>query len=57
MRGHIRKLAVLAMAFVCLAVLSVSAHATNLKVYCGGKRFPSTISAALKLLNPEGPNT
>lgn len=57
MRGHIRKLAVLAMAFVCLAVLSVSAHAKNLNVYCGGKRLPNTINGALKLLDPQGPNT
>jgi len=29
----------------------------NLKVNCGGKSAPSSINAALKLLNPAGPNT
>ena len=57
MRGHLRKLSALAVAFVCLAVLSVSAHATNLNVYCGGKRLPNTINGALKMLNRQGPNT
>ncbi len=57
MRGHIRKLTVLTFAFVCLVVLSASAYATNVNVYCGGKRLPNTINGALKFLNPQGPNT
>lgn len=55
--GHVLKSTVLAMAFWCLVVLSVGAHAANLNVYCGGKRPPNTINGALKFLNPQGPNT
>jgi hypothetical protein len=57
MYGHLRKLAVLATAFVGLVVLSVGAQAADLNVYCGQKRFPNTINGALQLLNPAGPNT
>ena len=42
---------------IVAVVLGLTAHATNLNVYCGGKRFPNTITGALKLLNPQGPNT
>ena len=55
--GHVPKLTVLAMAFWCLVVLSVSAQATNLKVHCGRKGALSTINGALKLLDPQGRNT
>jgi hypothetical protein len=45
------------MAFLCLVLLSVVAHAANLNVYCGGKRPLNTINGALKVLIPQGPNT
>jgi parallel beta helix pectate lyase-like protein len=37
--------------------LSVYAQGTNLKVNCDGRGALSTINRALKLLNPQGPNT
>lgn len=42
---------------VCLVVLSVSALGVNLKVRCGGKSPTNTITGALRLLDPQGPNT
>jgi len=42
---------------IAVLVLGLTAHAIDLNVYCGQKRFPNSINAALKLLNPEGPNT
>jgi hypothetical protein len=44
-------------AFGCLLLLSLTAHGVNLRVRCGGRIPPTSISGALKLLNPAGPNT
>lgn len=56
MRGLTQRLTVSAVVFGCLVALSVDAHGADLKVQCGGKTPLSTISAALKVLNPAGPN-
>ena len=48
------------LAFVCFVVLTVSAQGANLKVQCGVAKTTNplhTISAALSLLDPQGPNT
>jgi hypothetical protein len=42
---------------IAVLVLGLTAHAINLNVYCGQKRIPNTINGALKVLNPQGPNT
>jgi len=43
---------------IAVLVLGLTAHAINLNVYCGQKkRLPNSITAALKLINPAGPNT
>jgi len=42
---------------VCLFVLSVSAQATNVQVHCGAKYGITKINIALRLLDPQGPNT
>jgi len=42
---------------IAALVLSIGANAMNLNIYCGQKLFPNSINAALKLLNPQGPNT
>ena len=54
---RIRRFTPIVTAFGCLLVLSFTAHGVNLKVRCGGTIPPTTISSALKLLNPAGPNT
>ena len=42
---------------IALVLVGLTAQAANLNVYCGQKRPPNSINAALKLLNPQGPNT
>jgi len=42
---------------IAVFALSTSAQAMTLNVYCGQKRLPHSINAALKMLNPQGPNT
>jgi hypothetical protein len=42
---------------IAVLVLGLTAHAVDLNVKCGQKGLPNTINGALKLLNPEGPNT
>jgi hypothetical protein len=46
-----------AIAFGFLLAVSLGAQAESLKVNCGGKGALSSINSALKLLNPQGPNT
>lgn len=42
---------------IAVLVLGFAAHAIDLNVYCGQKHSLNSINAALKLLNPAGPNT
>ncbi len=48
---------VLFLTLICAIMLSANVQGANLKVDCGRKGALSTISRALKLLNPRGPNT
>jgi hypothetical protein len=57
MRATIRQFVYSATALVCLVLLPISAHGTDLRVKCDTKGALSTINGALKLLNPGGPNT
>jgi len=53
----IHKVAVLSLLVACLTLLSANVYAGTLNVNCGAKGGLSTISGALKTLDPKGPNT
>ena len=57
MRQLTRHWDVPALVFAFLVGLSLTAHGADLKVECGGKGQLSTITSALKKINPAGPNT
>jgi hypothetical protein len=54
---RLRQLTSFVTLFECLLLLSVCAQAVNRTVDCNKKGALSTISGALKLLDPSGPNT
>jgi hypothetical protein len=56
MRRLTQRLTLSALLFGCLVATSVDVYGADLRVQCGGKTPLSTITAALKVLNPAGPN-
>jgi hypothetical protein len=56
-KEHIMKRAYLIFVVAVVLGLVFNAQAKNLNVHCGQKSAPTTIGQALKMLNPEGPNT
>jgi parallel beta helix pectate lyase-like protein len=56
MRIRIRPSVPMAMAVGCLFLLTANALGADVRVNCGGKTPPTTITGALKLVNPNLPN-